>query len=329
MRTRLASVVPLLVGFSTVVFAVLFMAVLFAAVWFAVPAAAAEEAPRLEPEDQIVLAGSVTVPRGTTIGEVVVFSGRVTVSGVVEGDIVVFEGPVVVSGQVNGSVITADGLVQLRESALVGGDVISSEPLRADPGAKVAGELRGEVRFSLEGPLAALGKLLGPVAIAVSVLLTGLLLLAFAPRGADAVAETLSDAPLASVGWGVLIAVSAPTTAVVLCVLVLGVPLGLAVFLSLGLWWLVGLTWAAWCAGRGLVRPPRGRVAAFLAGWAILAAVGLVPIFNVAVWTLAPTIGLGAMLVAAWRVRRHGRQGGAHRRRGTPPRDDAIEMGIS
>jgi hypothetical protein len=32
---------------------------------------------------------------------------------------------------------------------------------------------------------------------------------------------------------------------------VLGFPLCLALFL-----WLVGLTWAAWCAGRGLVRAP-------------------------------------------------------------------------
>jgi cytoskeletal protein CcmA (bactofilin family) len=293
----------------------------------AVPAAG--DAPRLEPEDQIVLSGSVRIPRGTTLGEVVVFSGSVTVAGVAEGDIVVFEGPVVVSGQVNGSVIAADGPVELRESALVGGDVFSSEPIRADPGAKVAGELRGRVRFSLEGPLAALGKLLGPVAIAVSVLLTGLLLLALAPRGADAVAETLADAPFASLGWGVLIALSAPVMAVALCVLVLGVPLGLALLLSLGLWWLVGLTWAAWCAGRGLVRPPRGRLAAFLAGWAILAAVGLVPVLNAAAWTLASPIGLGAMVVAAWRARRPGHPGGRHRRRTAAPQDDAIQAGIA
>ena len=39
-------------------------------------------APGIAAEDQIVLAGSVTVPRGQRVGEVVVFSGRVTVNGV-------------------------------------------------------------------------------------------------------------------------------------------------------------------------------------------------------------------------------------------------------
>ena len=121
-----------------------------------------------------------------------------------------------------------------------------------------------------------------------------------------------------------------PVTAVALVVSVLGVPLGLALFLSLGFWWLVGLTWAAWCAGRALVHAPRGRVQSFLAGWAILAAVGLVPILNAAAWVLAPVLGVGAMLVAAWRAREGRRHDGRHRRGGLrPPSEDEVEAGIA
>lgn len=287
------------------------------------------EVPRIEVEDQIVLAGSVTVPRGERVGEVVVFSGRATVNGVVTGDVVVLEGPIAVTGQVNGSVIAADGVVRLAESARVGGDVLASDTVRTEPGAEVRGEARGGIRFSLEGPLAALGKLLGPVAVSFSVLLTGLALVLLAPRGADAVAEALAQAPLASLGWGIFLAITVPVTAVALVVSVLGYPLGLAVFLSLGLWWLIGLTWAAWCAGRGLVRAPHGRLKAFLSGWAILAAVGLVPILNAATWTLAPILGVGAMLVAVWRARHGGVPHGRHRRGARVPAEDAVEAGIA
>ena len=286
------------------------------------------EAPRIEAEDQIVLAGTVTIPRGQRVDEVVVFSGRATVNGVVTGDVVVLEGPVTVTGQVNGSVIAADGVVRLAESARVGGDVFSSEEVLARPGAEVGGEARGGVRFSFEGPLVVLGKLLGPVAVAVSVLLAGLVLLYLAPRGADAVAEALRDAPLASLGWGVLLSIAVPTAAVALVISVLGLPLGLTLLLSFGLWWLVGLTWATWCAGRALVRGPRGRATSFLAGWAILAAVGLVPILNVAVWTLAPVVGLGAMLVAVRRSSR-GRPSGRHRPTTRGPSDDAVQAGFA
>ncbi len=284
----------------------------------------------IAPEDQIVFTGTVTVPQGERVGEVVVVSGRVEVHGVVTGDVVVLEGPVSVTGQVNGSVIAADGVIRLAESARVGGDVLAGEPVLIRPGAKVAGDTLGETRFSLEAPLAVLGELLGPIAVSVSVLVLGLVLVLLAPRGADAVAVALGTAPLASLGWGILVILSVPVMAVALVVSVLGVPLGLALFLSLGLWWLAGLTWAAWCAGRALVRVPRGRVQAFLAGWAILAAVGLVPILNAALWVLAPVLGLGAMLVAVWRAREGRRPDGRHRRGGLrAPSEDEVEAGIA
>lgn len=293
------------------------------------PEAAWAQSADPEAPDQIVFTGSVTVPRGQAVGEVVVFSGRVIVQGVVEGDVVVLEGPVSVSGQVNGSVIAADGVVRLGESARVGGDVVSSESIQAAAGAQVRGDASGNVRFSLEGPLAALGKLLGPVAIAVSVLCAGLVLLFLAPRAADAVSDALRDAPLASLAWGVLVTITVPVGAITLCILVLTLPLGLTLLLSLGLWWLLGLTWAAWIAGRSLVRRRRGRTLAFLAGWAVVAAVGLVPVLNVAIWILAPVIGIGAMLVAAWHARHPGGRGGRHRRTGPSPDEEAVEAGIA
>jgi hypothetical protein len=287
------------------------------------------DAPGIEAEDQIVLAGTVTVPQGERVGEIVVFSGRVRIDGLVTGDVVILEGPVIVTGQVNGSVIAADGVIRLTESARVGGDVLASEPVRIVRGAKVGGDTRGETRFSLQAPLAVLGKLLGPVAVSISVLLAGLVLVLLAPRGAEAVSAALADAPLASLGWGIVVVLSLPLTALALVVSVLGLPLGLALVLSSGLWWLVGLTWAAWCAGRALVHPPRGRLTAFLAGWAILAAVGLVPILNAAAWTLGPVLGTGAMLVAVWRARSGGGGGGRHRRRMQAPTADEVEAGIA
>jgi cytoskeletal protein CcmA (bactofilin family) len=278
-------------------------------------------------KDQVMLSGTVVVARGTAVGEVLVFSGRVIVNGVVEGDVVVFEGPVVVTGQVNGSVIAADGLVTLRESARVGGDVSASDRVAVVRGAQVRGGVREGVRFSLEAPLAGLGELLGPVAVAVSLLLAGLLLLWIAPRGADAVAETFGSAPLASVLWGVAVTIAAPILAVALCVLVVGLPLGLSLLFSLGLWWVVGLALSAWCLGRALVRPPKGRFLAFLTGWAILAAVGLVPVLNAAVWVLASLIGVGAAAVAVYRAR-HGGHIGRHRRGSSGDRS-SIEAGIA
>jgi hypothetical protein len=281
-----------------------------------------------EPEDQIVLSGTVDVPRGARVGEVVVFSGRVRVDGVVTGDVVILEGPVTIRGQVDGSVIAADGDVRLGDAARVGGDVSAGGSVFARSGAEVGGERSQGVRFSLEGPLAALGELLGPVAIAISVMLVGALLLLLAPRGADAIADAIASAPLASLGWGLLVAVAVPIAAVALTVSVLGLPLGLALLLSAGLWWLIGIAAAAWCLGRALVRHTHRRIVALLAGWAVVAAVGLVPLLNAALWSVGPVVGLGAIVVASWRARMEPWHEGRHRADETPP-DDAISAGIA
>lgn len=268
--------------------------------------AAARAQPRepVLPRDQVVLSGDVIVTKGVIVGEVVVFHGTATIQGVVAGDVVVLDGPIVVSGQVSGSVVAVDGRVVLQGTAQVVGDVIAGGDVEVAEGVSVQGEIREGIRFSLSGPVAALGALLASIAMAVSVLLMALLLVLLAPRGAERIADVSRTAPLVACAWGLGLVVALPTLAVLLAVTILGLPFGLALLLGLGLLWLVGQAWATWSIGRLLVREPRSRAGALFAGWGIGAAIGLVPGLNAAWWTLGSAFGLGAMLVAVWRARR-------------------------
>ncbi len=263
-------------------------------------------------EDQLVLSGAVTVPRGTSAGEVVVFHGRASVAGVVYGDVVVLDGEVVIAGLVSGSVIALNGPIRLTADAQVGGDVLGAESVRIEPGATVGGAVRETVGFTLQGPLAVLGILLGSVAIGVSTLLLLALLLLIAPRGSDRVATAARTAPFASAGWGIVFALGLPIVAVASMVTIVGLPLGLAVLFAMSLLFLVGYAWAVFAVGRLLVREPRSRWLALLAGWALAAPVGLVPFLNLAVWALGGMFGFGAMTVAVWRARGP-RKAGRHR----------------
>jgi len=256
-----------------------------------------------DPPEQVVLSGDVVVPRGTTAGEIVVFHGSAVVLGVADGDVVVLDGPIVVAGQVRGDVVALGGDVRLRSSAQVAGSVIASgEVLRAE-GASVGGRVRQGVQVSLSASVGALGDLLAPIAIAASVLLAGLLLLLIAPRGAERVAHAARSAPFTSAGWGIALAVLIPLGAVAASATILGIPLGLASLLALGLLWFVGLAWTTWIVGRLVIHEPRSRLLALGTGWAIVAALGLVPVVNVACWTLGSLFGLGAAAVAVWRAR--------------------------
>jgi hypothetical protein len=84
----------------------------------------------------------------------------------------------------------------------------------------------------------------------------------------------------------------------------------------------VGYAWAVFAVGRLIVREPRSRWLALLAGWAIAAAVGLVPFLNIAAWSIGGMFGFGAMTVAVWRARAP-RKVGRHRA-GTIPREPDV-----
>lgn len=258
-----------------------------------------------EPEAQVVLSGSVTVPRGREVDEIVVFHGRVTVGGVALGDVLVLDGPIVVNGQVSGSVIAVNGDVTLGPGAQVRGDVMAGGTVTADPQAQVSGGVSDGVAFTLQGPLEAVGRLVVWLAVSVSTLLLGAALVLLAPRGADAVHAAASTAPWPSAGWGLGALVGLPALAVLLVASVLGLPLGLTLLLALAFLLLVGFALSAWVVGRLLWSPPRSRWLALLFGWLVASAATVVPRLGPVVWFLAAGFGLGAATVATWRARGH------------------------
>jgi hypothetical protein len=266
------------------------------------------------PQDQIVLSGRVFVPRGQVAGEIVVFTGRVQVAGVVQGDVVVVDGPVTISGQVSGSVISFDGSVRLAATAQVAGDVIAREEVDAADGAQVGGEVRAHAPFTFTTPARALGRFASWLAVSVSTLLLGLLVLWLTPRAADRVLRAAREAPWISAAWGLAGIVLLPVVSALLVLSLVALPLGLMLLFALALLVFVAYTWAVWVLGRAVVRE-HGRVVAFLAGWAIARVVGLIPVVSGVTFGLAAGFGLGAMTVAVWRARgRTPRRGGSHRR---------------
>jgi len=276
---------------------------LLAVVWLSAPAGAQPATDR-PARPQVVLSGDLVVPRGVSVGEVVVVRGSVTVEGVVRGDVVVLDGTIRVLGQAAGAVVALDGPVFVGPEAQVRGDVFSSEGVSVRPGASVDGEIRENVRFTLRPFLSAIGRLIGWLAVSVSTLMLGLLLVFLAPRGADSIATASRSAPWASIGWGVFWLVALPVGSALLLVSLLGLPLAIALLLGLALFLFVGYAWTVWAVGRMVLGPPRNRALALLVGWAILRVVALVPLVDGVTWSLGAAFGLGAMTVSSWRARR-------------------------
>jgi len=251
----------------------------------------------------VVLSGRADVPKGQTVGDLVVFHGSATVDGTVEGSLTAFDAPVVISGRVNGDVVVFNGRVALRSGASVTGDVVSQSAPVVASGATIGGTTkRLETNTNWEG-FGWAGKLAWWLAVSISTLVVGLLLIWLVGRGAARILEAGRTRIGPSIGLGLGLFFGLPLLAIIALVTVVGIPLGLGLGAALLLIYALGYSAAAWILGRSIVREPTTWAVAFLAGWAILRVVALIPILGGLVWFAAVVFGLGALAVAIWRAR--------------------------
>jgi len=270
---------------------------------FAAPAAAASA----DPEDVVVLSGTAYVAEGQTVGSVVLFHGEAVIEGTVEGSVVAFDGRVTIAGSVEDDVIAFNGLLQVRSGGSVGGDVFADTRVIA-PGATIGGQANdiADLGWLTGGGFAFVAGLAVWLAVTISVLLLGLIVLWLAPRAVDATVRASRSGAGPAIGWGLALFLGLPVLAIAAVATLVGIPFGVGLMLALALIYAMGYTASTWILGRALVREPRSRFGAFLAGWAILAAVSAVPVLGGIVWFLATVFGLGAIVVATWRSREAG-----------------------
>jgi hypothetical protein len=272
----------------------------------AVPAVAAPGGtqPRDRDDDtQVVITGRVVVASDETVGDVVILNGDARINGSVDGSVFALNGDVIVRGSVEDDVIAMNGRVVAEGGSRIGGDVTSRERARISSGATVDGDVKSVSRRFALGQIGIVAAILIWLAVAVSTLVFGLLLLLIAPRAADAFADAGRTAVGASIGLGIAAAIGLPLVGLILLASVVGLPLGAVVLLTLGFVYMLGYVASAFFLGRLILRPPQNRFLAYLVGWGILSVAGVIPVINVIVAIAATVYGLGMIVVATFRAR--------------------------
>lgn len=265
----------------------------------ALPAVAPAQTSAHREEAIVVISGDVTVPRGDTVDGIVVVSGDVRLAGHVTGDVVLVSGDAVVSGKIDGSLVTFGGQARLLPKAYVAGNVhyADKRPIVAGS-AIVRGDVSKENGFDSLDLLPFISVFFLWLGVGISMAVLGILLLLIAPRAGEAIEARSRERVGPLIAIGIAVAIALPIAATIAAITLVGLPLAFLIFLALLPLWAIGYCVSAWVLGRRLVKTPRNRIWAFLAGIAILRAAALVPIVGFLVGIAAAVFGLGVMAAA-------------------------------
>jgi hypothetical protein len=201
--------------------------------------------------------------------------------------------------------------LRLLHGARVGGDVhYGDEKPIIDSGASVGGKVSDEGwrEVGTSTFAWALGLIVW-LAVTVSTLVLGLLLVGLAPRAVEAAWEAAEGSLGAVIGMGVGLFIGVPVVAVLIAATVFGLPLGILIFLAMLPLYALGYVTAAWMVGRRVLSGRRDRFVPFLVGLLILRVIALIPVLGGLAGLAATALGLGALGLAAWRTGGAGRGG--------------------
>jgi len=222
------------------------------------------------------------------------------------GDLLLGAGTARIDGLIKGDINSGVGSLTIASTASIRGKLtyISENEANIQSGAQI----RGRITHKLPPVAAGIG-LWGKVIGFLMTLVLGIIIVLLAPRRVKAVTESIRTRPWACLGWGAFILVATPIAALIVCITIIGLPLGLitlavytiAIYLTR---LFVGLLIGQLIIGafRG-VETRAALVGALVLGLAILSLLKLIPFVGFFFGLATILFGLGAILVSERKLR--------------------------
>jgi cytoskeletal protein CcmA (bactofilin family) len=253
-------------------------------------------------------------------GDLVFGAGIASIDGAVEGNIKGGGGEVTISNGVNGNVELEVESLTILSTANIGGDLNYTSKDEADiqSGAQIAGatthnlpEVKPEMKrdWTKIFPFVLFFGVLAKVLNFFMALVAGVVIIFLVPKKLTSITDAIGTRPGPSAGWGAIVLFLTPIAALIVCLTIIGIPVGLITLALYGIALYlaqipVGLFIGRWIIGRFRVVESKAiMVGALAVGLAILKLLTLIPYFGFFVGFVVALFGLGAV-VAAERKRR-------------------------
>jgi cytoskeletal protein CcmA (bactofilin family) len=254
-----------------------------------------------------------TLNIGGTIGrDLLAAVGNFSTTSTAEigGDLLLGAGIARIDGLIKGDLNSGVKSLTIASTASIQGKLnyISGNEANIQSGAQIKGTINHKLPEVKEKQVAGIGLWWIVIGFLMTLVL-GIIIVLLAPRRVKAVTESIRTRPWASLGWGVVILVATPIVALIVCITIIGLPLGLialvlyaiAIYLTqlfVGL--LIGLLIIG--AFRG-VETRAALVGALALGLAILRLLRLIPFVGFFFGLATVLFGLGAILVSERKLR--------------------------
>jgi len=244
------------------------------------------------------------------------------IDGHIEDDIKGSGREVTISNGVSGNVELEVESLTILPTANIGGDLNYTSEAEADiqSGARIAGatthklpEVRPEAKkdWTKVFPFVLFFGVLAKVLNFLMALVAGVVVIFLAPKKLTSITDAIGTRPGPSAGWGAIVLFLTPIGALIVCLTIIGIPVGLIALILYGIAIYlaqipVGLFIGRWIIGRfRAVESKAIMVGALAVGLVILKLLSIIPYFGFFVGLVVALFGLGA-IVAAERKRRAG-----------------------
>jgi cytoskeletal protein CcmA (bactofilin family) len=265
--------------------------------------------------------GKANIAATARVGGDLLFGADIAgIDGPIEGNIKGSGREVTISNGVNGNVELEVERLTILSTANIGGDLnyTSEEEADIQSGAQIAGatnhkvpEVKPEAKkdWTKVFPFVVFFGVLAKVLNFLMALVAGVVVIFLAPKKLTSITDAIGTRPGPSAGWGAIILFLTPIAAVIVCLTIIGAPVGLIALMLYGIAIYlaqipVGLFIGGWIIGRFRVVESKAiMVGALAVGLVILKLLSLIPYFGFFVGLVVALFGLGA-IVAAERKRR-------------------------
>jgi cytoskeletal protein CcmA (bactofilin family) len=259
--------------------------------------------------DAVAAGGTVLVEGPAQVRrDLAAAGGTVIVAGTVGRHARLAGGRVEIGGTVNGNLLVRGGEIVILPSAVVRGNLTysSEQPIRIAQGSRIHGTVTQEQypvrpvpsRAARRGFRVAFG-----VVDFFWMLMIALALIAVAPRGVQATADTLRARPWASLGWGALLLFSVPMLVIALMVMIIGIPVGVILLVVHVLALFTSHAAAGLALGQRITPGVASRYASIAVGVAVIAIATHIPYAGWLLRLASVAIGLGAIALTLWERR--------------------------